>query len=234
MLSLIRPYLRFASLVVVAVVLGVALLVVPERLWTPVSIAACGLFCLLIALATYSPVLLPSGRNGGDAAGVASIGIHFAIFSGLLVMSGAGLLVALLGWDTLAMVLMVLTTGAALLGFALAKISGRIVDAVASRTAGPSDRSEWVALLRSLRSVNLDPELSRDVDALIEKIQFASSDTRRYPDGINVDIGEKIDAFSELVLSGVWQQLDLKRSLVNINYLLDKRDATLRAERSKI
>lgn len=233
MSSSVSLLFKIISLTAMAMVVSIAWIILPDRVWNITSSGAFLLFCLSIGMAFYSPFLLPATDNGNDAGKIASIGMVIFIVPSLIVMSGIAFLLALTGLEKIVWILLIFTIGAFVILFSLINAAASYINQVSASTANASSKTEWLALLQSMNRIEVSIEVKTKLNSLIEKIQYAASDSAKLNSTVNSEIGLAVDKIHKLSLTGAGIESELSVLIEDTFYLVEKREALLKTARTK-
>lgn len=227
----IKSLFQIASITALLGVAGIALLLIPQRVWSSTSIGALALFCSSIGFGLYSPYMLPDGQKGGDAATTASIGTMGLIVPSLIGWTALTFLLSLAGLQGIVWAMMVITVAGFVTSFALIHAAAKITDEAASANAGFSERSVWRSQILALMASVKDTDTRKALERLAEKIQFGSSAiaSMNAPTDLQLD-----DAIKRLIKVVGSDSDDIQTTIVEISCLLDRREQEYKLMRSKV
>ena len=224
---------KIISLTAMAMVAAIVFIVLPDRVWNTTSSGAFLLFCLSVGMAFYSPILLPASNDGNDAGQIASIGMIIFVLPALIVMSAIAFLLALTGFETIVWVLLVLTVGTFVILISLINAAAAYINQISAGTANASSKTEWLALLQSMNRLQMSADVKAKMNSLMEKIQYAASDSVNLNSTLNSDIGQAVDKLYQSLLSGSAPDSDVSSLIENTLFLVEKREALLKTARTK-
>jgi hypothetical protein len=222
--------LDIAAVVAALTVLAIAFVLVPDPLWTTVTIVTAIGFAVSVGFVFYVPSIFRQKRQGTDAQQMAAIG-PFAVSSMLLLLAmGAGFVMALLGYQKLGLAMLIFGIGAFLVTGLLLNAALKVVGDVSNKWSQPSHHVNWQGKVAILASQATHKESLAGLNSLSEKLRYLASD---------VSGGSPQDSGIEQILSAMSAQLqsnsavDLTVRVGEINSLLTQRDVYLRTARSK-
>jgi hypothetical protein len=219
----------FAGLIAAATTLALGFVLFPERLSSSVAVVSLAIFAGSVGLLFYVPSIVVGQRGANDAAPLASIGPVAAILAVLLVTAATGFLLALGGFDRLAVAADVLAVGSFLVGVFVVRAALTVVEDVARRHSGLSRHAVWRGELLRLASTARDTTIRMDVERAAEDLQYAASDLDGSPQ--DAAITQAIEVTSRHVASG--NQAMVRDGLAELRRLLSQREVYLRSSRSK-
>lgn len=224
---------KIISLTAIAMVASIAFIVLPDRVWNTTTSGAFVLFCISVGMAFYSPFLLPASDDGNDAGQIASIGMIIFVLPALIVMSAIAFLLGLTGFETIVWVILVLTIGTFVILVSLIKAAASYINQISAATANASCKTEWLALLQSVNKIEVSTEVKAKLNSLIEKIQYAASDSVKLNSTVNSEISLIVDKIYKLILTDAGIDSELSVMIEDTIYLIEKREALLKKARTK-
>lgn len=222
--------LKIAASIAALTVVVIAFILVPEPLWTAITIATVIGFACSVGYVFYAPLILSRKQHTADASQIAAIGPLGAISIVLLMATGGGFVLALVGYQMLGLAMLVLGVGAFLAMSLVMNSALKVVSDVSEKWAQPSHHVTWQNQLTMLASQSTHPESLEKLNLLLEKLRYSASDVLG---------GSPQDAGIEQIFNLMSQKLqsdpaaDLTNELGPINGLLAQRDVYLRSVRSK-
>lgn len=222
--------LNIAAIIAALTVLVIAFILVPEPLWSAVTIITAVGFAVSIGFVLYIPSALRQKLQGSDAQQMAAIG-PFAILSTLLLLAmGAAFVFSLSGFQKMGLAMLVFGIGTFFVTSLVLSSALKVVDNISNKWSQPSRHVDWQRQATILTSQATHPKSLESLHALSEKLRYSASD---------VPGGSPHDAGIEQVFSVLAAQLqtdpasDLTNHFGGLNSLLMQRDSHLRAARSK-
>ena len=222
--------LNIAAIIAALTVLVIAFILVPEPLWSAVTIITAIGFAVSLGFVLYIPSALRQKLQGSDAQQMAAIG-PFAIVSMLLLLSmGAAFVFALSGSQKLGLAMLAFGIGAFFVTSLMLSSALKVVSNISNKWAQPSRHVDWQRQAIILTSQATHPKSLENFHALGEKLRYSASD---------VPGGSPQDSSIEQTFNVLAEQLqidpasDLTTHFGGLNSLLMQRDSHLRAARSK-
>jgi len=219
----------FAGLIAAATTLALGFVLFPERLSSSVAVVSLAILAGSVGLLFYVPSIVVGQRGANDAAPLASIGPVTATLAVLLVTAATGFVLALGGFDRLAVAADVLAVGSFLVGVFVIRAALTVVEDVARRHSGLSRHAVWRGELLRLASTARDTTIKTDVERAAEDLQYAASDIDGSPQ--DAAITQAIEVTSQHVASG--NPAMVGEGLAELRRLLSQREVYLRSSRSK-
>lgn len=222
--------LSFAAAIAALTVLVIAFILVPDPMWSAVTIVTAIGFAGSVGFVFYIPSILRQKQHGTDAQQTAAIG-PFAVSSMLLLLTmGAGFVLSLAGYQKLGLAMLVFGIGAFVVTSLILNAALKVVGDISNKWSQPSRHFDWKNQVTILASLATHKESIERLNALSEKLRYSTSDT---PGGSPQDSGiQKIfDFMTEQLRSD--PAADLTNKFGEINSLLVQRDVYLRTLRSK-
>ena len=222
--------LNIAAVVAALTVLAIAFVLVPDPLWTTVTIVTAIGFSVSVGLVFYIPSIFRQKRQGTDAQQMAAIG-SFAVSSMLLLLAmGTGFLLALLGYQKLGLAMLIFGIGALLVTSLLLNAALKVVGDISNKWSQPSHHVNWQGLVTILASQAIHKESLAGLNALSEQLRYLASDVPgKSPQ--DSDIEKIFSAMSTQLQAN--PAVDLTVGLSEIDSLLTQRNVYLRTARSK-
>ena len=219
----------FAGLIAAATTLALGFVLFPERLSSSVAVVSLAILAGSVGLLFYVPSIVVGQRGANDAAPLASIGPVTATLAVLLVTAATGFVLALGGFDRLAVAADVLAVGSFLVGVFVIRAALTVVEDVARRHSGLSRHAVWRGELLKLASTARDTTIKTDVERAAEDLQYAASDLDGSPQ--DAAITQAIEVTSQHVASG--NPAMVGEGLAELRRLLSQREVYLRSSRGK-
>jgi len=219
----------FAGLIAAATTLALGFVLFPERLSSSVAVVSLAILAGSVGLLFYVPSIVVGQRGANDAAPLASIGPVTATLAVLLVTAATGFVLALGGFDRLAVAADVLAVGSFLVGVFVIRAALTVVEDVARRHSGLSRHAVWRGELLRLASTARDTTIKTDVERAAEDLQYAASDVDGSPQ--DAAITQAIEVTSRHVATG--NPAVVGEGLAELRRLLSQREVYLRSSRSK-
>ena len=222
--------LNIASSMAALTVLLIALILIPEPLWTSTTIATAFGFAGAVGYIFYVPSILRKNAKITDASQLSSIGPLGAVSIVLLIASGSGFLLSLGGYQKFGLAMLIFGIGAALVLSLVLSAALKVVDSVSAKWSQPSQHVNWQNQIAILVSQSTHQDSLAKLHALQEKLRYSASDV---PGGSPQDEG--IQMILNLMSEGLQSDTnaDLAAHLGSINGMLMQRNAYLRSVRSK-
>lgn len=223
-------FLNIAAIVAGLTVLAIAYILVPSVLWTAIAIATVIGLAVAVAFMFFAPSAIVKSRYETDAPQLASIGPISVISLLLLLGMAASFLVAIFGHQTLALAMLVFSTGVFLIAAMMLGSALRIIDDVSGQQSKTSRHTNWHCQVTVLASQSTHRETTDGLHALGEKLRYLASD---------VPGGSPHDAQIDQMLGMLSTELknepasDLISRFGAIQSLLTQREVYLRSVRSK-
>ena len=222
--------LNVAAAIAALTVLVISFILVPDPMWSAVTIVTAIGFAGSVGFVFYIPSILRQKQQGTDAQQMAAIG-PFAVSSTFLLLAmGAGFVLALVGYQKLGLAMLVFGIGAFLVTSLILNAGLKVVGEISSKWSQPSHHFDWKNQVAILMSQATHKESREKLQALSEKLRYLASDV---PGGSPQDSGIK-QIFEEM--TGQLQSdpaADLTNGFGELNSLLVQRDVYLRTARSK-
>ena len=222
--------LNVAAAIAALTVLVIAFILVPDPMWSAVTIVTAIGFAGSVGFVFYIPSILLQKQQGTDAQQMAAIGPYAVSSTFLLLAMGAGFVLALVGYQKLGLAMLVFGIGAFLVTSLILNAALKVVGEISSKLSQPSRHFDWKNQVAILMSQATHKESLENLHALSEKLRYLASDV---PGGSPQDSGIK-QIFEEM--TGQLQSdpaADLTNGFGELNSLLVQRDVYLRTARSK-
>jgi hypothetical protein len=222
--------LNIAASIAVSTVLLVVFILVPEPLWTAITIATAISFAGSVGYVFYVPSIFRQNAQTTDASQIAAVGMLGTVSIVLLMATGGGFVLALVGYQKLGLALLVFGIGAFLVMSLVLNAALKVVGEVSAKWSQPSHHVNWQIQVNVLVSLSTNQESIAKFRTLLEKLRFSASDV---PGGSPQDAGieEIFNVMSEKLQSD--PTTDLTSHFGGVNSLLVQRDVYLRSARSK-
>ena len=222
--------LNVAAAIAALTVLVISFILVPDPMWSAVTIVTAIGFAGSVGFVFYIPSILRQKQQGTDAQQMAAIGPYAVSSTFLLLAMGAGFVLALVGYQKLGLAMLVFGIGAFLVTSLILNAALKVVGEISSKWSQPSHHFDWKNQVAILMSQATHKESLENLHALSEKLRYLASDV---PGGSPQDSGIK-QIFEEM--TGQLQSdpaADLTNGFGELNSLLVQRDVYLRTARSK-
>ena len=225
-ISLLNSAASIATLTVIVI----AFILIPEPLWTAVTIATAIGFAGSVGYVFYAPSILRRNAQSTDASQMAALGMLGPVSIVLLMATGGGFVLALAGYQKLSLAMLVFGIGTFLVMSLVVNAALKVVGEVSAKWSQPSHHVNWQSRVTMLASLSTHPESLAKFRALLEKLRYSASD---------VSGGSPQDAGIEEIFNVMSEKLqsdpnaDLTNQFGGINGLLIQRDIYLRSARSK-
>ena len=222
--------LNVAAAIAALTVLVIAFILVPDPMWSAVTIVTAIGFAGSVGFVFYIPSILRQKQQGTDAQQMAAIGPYAVSSTFLLLAMGAGFVLTLVGYQKLGLAMVVFGIGAFLVTSLILNAALKVVGEISSKWSQPSHHFDWKNQVAILMSQATHRESLEKLPALSEKLRYLASDV---PGGSPQDSGIK-QIFEEM--TGQLQSdpaADLTNGFGELNSLLVQRDVYLRTARSK-
>lgn len=222
--------LNIAAFIAALTVLLLALILVPEPLWSATTIATAIGFASSVGFVFFVPSILRQKQQSSNASQLAAVGPLGFVSILLLMTAGGSFLLALAGYQKLGLAMLVFGIGAFLVMTMMLNAALKVVDDVSAKWSQPSHHVDWQSQVAILVSKATHQESISKLSALLEKLRYLASD---------VPGGSPQDASIDQIFKSISDQLhadpavDLTSQLGPIAGLLAQRDAYLRSVRSK-
>jgi hypothetical protein len=206
--------LNIAASIAMLTVLLIALILVPEPLWSATTIATAIGFASSVGYVFYVPSIVRQKTQSTDASQMAALGPLGAVSIALLIATGGGFVLALVGYQKLGLAMLVFGIGAFFVMSLVLNAALKVVGDISAKWSQPSHHVNWQSEVTVLASLSTHKESLAKLHALIEKLRYSAS-----------------DVMSERLQSD--PAADLTSQFSPINGLLAQRDVYLRTARSK-
>lgn len=222
--------LNIAASIAALTVIVIAFILVPEPLWSVATIATAIGFAFSVGYVFYVPSILRQNLQGTDASQIAAVGPIGTISVLLLMATGGGFVLALVGYQKVGLALLVFGIGAFLVMSLLSNAALKVVGNVSVKGSQPSRHVNWQNQVTILASQSTHKESLAKLRVLLEKLRYSASDV---PGGSPQDAGieQVFNVMSEQLQSDL--TADITSQFAPINSLLAQRDVYLRIARSK-
>ena len=222
--------LNVAAAIAALTVLVISFILVPDPMWSAVTIVTAIGFAGSVGFVFYIPSILRQKQQDTDAQQMAAIGPYAVSSTLLLLAMGAGFVLTLVGYQKLGLAMVVFGIGAFLVTSLILNAALKVVGEISSKWSQPSHHFDWKNQVAILMSQATHKESLENLHALSEKLRYLASDV---PGGSPQDSGIK-QIFEEM--TGRLQSdpaADLTNGFGELNSLLVQRDVYLRTARSK-
>jgi hypothetical protein len=222
--------LNIAASIATLTVLLIAFILVPEPLWTATTLITAIGFAGSVGYVFYIPSVLRQNDKGTDASQMAAVGPLGIVSIVLLMATGGGFVLALVGYQKLGLALLVFGIGAFLIMSLVLNAALKVVGDISAKWSQPSHHVNWQNQITILVSQSTHQESLAKLHVLLEKLRYSASDV---PGGSPQDesIEQIFNLMSEKLQSDT--TADLTSQFGPIHVLLAQRDAFLRSARSK-
>jgi len=222
--------LNIAASIAALTVIVVSFILVPEPLWTAITIATSIGFAGSVGYLFYVPSILRQNAQSTDASQIAGVGPLGTVSILLLMATGGGFVLALLGYQKLGLALLVFGIGAFIVMSLVLNAALKVVGDISAKWSQPSHHVNWQSQVTMLTSLSTHQESLAKLRMLLEKLRYSASD---------VSGGSPQDAGIEEIFNVMSEKLqsdptaDLTSHFSSVNGLLAQRDVYLRSARSK-
>ena len=178
----------------------------------------------------YVPSIFRQHAQTTDASQMAAVGLLSTVSIVLLMATGGGLALALIGYQHLGLALLVFGIGVFLVMSLVLNAALKVVEDISEKWSRSSHHVNWQNQVTILVSHSTHQESLEKLRGLLEKLRYSASD---------VPGGSPQDAGINQIFSVMLEQLqsdpstDLKNKFDLINNLLAQRDVYLHTARSK-
>lgn len=224
-------WFNLSALVASLMVLAIAFVLVPDKTWSVAVITSVVFFAFSIAFVFFLPSVILGNSGGNNAAQMISLGPLSFITGGMLLLTSAGFVSALAGWDKIAWTINIFAFGSFLISLFMLRASFAVIGNAAFQYPVPSKHILWQNEIQGLCGMTTDTSTKSELKQLAEKLRFAASDI---PGGSPQDnqISSEIQALADLLKSN--SPVVLQRNISNIEMLVEQRDGYLRTNRNKV
>lgn len=221
---------NLAALVASAMVLAIAVILVPDKSWSNAAITSGVIFSLSVGFIFYVPSMLVKSQSGSDAAQMASLGPLGVVTGWTLLLTASAFVLAILGMDKLAWSLDIFAIGSFIISGLMLRAAADVVSNVATKYSAPSKHIGWQGEIQGLRSIASDTKSKASLDQLAEKLRYAASDV---PGGTpqNCSIDSEVSAISDSLNAD--SAANVQGQISKIEILIAQRDVFLRSARNK-
>ena len=222
--------LNIAASIAALTVLVIAFILVPEPLWTAITIVTAIGFAGSVGYVFYVPLILRRNAQTTDASQMAAVGPLGTVSIVFLMATGGGFVLALVGHQKLGLAMLTFGMGAFLVMYLVMNAALKVVGDVSAKWSQPSHHVNWQSQVNMLTSLSTHQESLAKLRALLEKLRYSASDVLG---------GSPQDAGIEQILNLMSEKLqsdptaDLTSHFGSIDGLLAQRDVYLRSARSK-
>ena len=223
-------WMTIASVAVGLTILGCLAVAVPRQLWVSDStVAAALLLFTFVALPVFGASR--ARDSTADVETLWTVGPVAALFVLSLAVSLSSLTFALSGAHSTAWVLNIVFVGVVAAGFAGVRGGSKIVvEAAASTTSATGDaRTQWTAVLKRCLVGVENAEARGLLEGLTERVRFAANDNGPRVSSENEAISELIGGLERVAES----PSELRRLVLSTERLIEQREQTIRATRSR-
>lgn len=224
-------WFNLSALVASLMVLAITFALVPDKTWSVAVITSVVFFAFSIAFVFFLPSVILGNSGGNNAAQMISLGPLSFITGGMLLLTAAGFVSALIGWDKIAWVINIFAFGSFLISLFMLRASLEVVGNAAFQHPGPSKHIIWQNEIQGLCGMATDTSTKSELKRLAEKLRFAASDM---PSGSPQDnpISSEIQALADMLKSN--SSAVLQKNISSIEILVAQRDSYLRTNRNKV
>lgn len=223
-------WVSLSALVASLMVLALAFVLVPDKTWSAAVITSVAFFAFSVAFVFYLPSVVLKNSGGNNAGQMASLGPLGFVTGGMLLLTAAGFVSALMGWDMIAWVMDIFAFGSFLISQFMLRANLRVVGNVASQYSGLSKHTVWQSEVQGLCGMATDVTTKSGLERLAEKLRYAASDV---PSGSPQDnqVSSEIQTLANQLDSG--SSAILQKNISKIEMLIAQRDVFLRSTRNK-
>lgn len=223
-------WFNLSALVASLMVFAIAFVLVPDKTWSAAAITSVAFFAFSVAFIFYLPSVMLKNSGGNNAVQMATLGPLGFITGWMLLLTAAGFVSALMGWDKTAWVMDILAFGLFLISQFMLRATLGVVGDVASQYSKPSKHTVWQNEVQGLCSMATDTTTKSGLERLAEKLRYAASDV---PGGSPQDnqVHSEIQTVADLL--GSDNSTVLQNNISKIEMLIAQRDVFLRSTRNK-
>jgi hypothetical protein len=221
---------NIAALVSSLMILAMAYVLVPDKLWTNEAIAALVIFALAVGFIFYIPSVLVKDHGENDAAQMASIG-PLGVITGLtLLLTSGAFVLSLLEMNKFALALDIFAVGTFIVSALMLRVASSVIGDVTTQYSMPSNHIRWQSEIQGFSGIASDRKTKASLEKLAEKFRYAASDLPGgTPSDDNIDlaintVGEALSTDSSSDVIDLIQRIDV---------LIAQRDVFLRSKRNK-
>ncbi|MDR1647271.1 MAG: hypothetical protein LBR88_04440 [Zoogloeaceae bacterium] len=224
------PLLNIAAVIAALTVLAIAYILVPEPRWTLAAIITAIGFAGSVGFVFYVPSILRGKRSGTDAQQMAAIGPLSLVSLLLLLAMSVSFVLALAGYEKLALAMLVLGVGLLLVAYLILSAALKVVENISAKGTQISHHVDWQGRVSILASTATHEESVAKLRAFGEKLRYSPNDM---PGGSPQDAAIE-QAFEQM---SAQLQTDPAVNLTNqfgaLDGLLAQRDTYLRSARGR-
>lgn len=223
-------WFNLSALVASLMVFAISFVIVPDNTWSATAITSVALFALSVAFVFYLPSVVFKASFGNNAAQMASLGPLGFVTCGMLLLTAAGSVSALMGWDKTAWIMNIFAFGSFLISQFTLRSTLSVVGNVASQYSGSSKHTIWQSEAQRLCGMATDATTKSVLERLAEKLRYAASDV---PGGSPQDnqISSEIQTLANQLDSD--SSASLQKNISKIEMLIAQRDVFLSSARNK-
>lgn len=220
---------NIVAIVASVMVLVIAFILVPDRLWNSSTIISATIFALAMGFVFYAPNIVAKRQGSNNAEQLASIGPLGVIIGWMLLLASGAFVLAIAGYSKLALALDVFVIGTFIISLLMLNTALNIVNNITEQSNKPSKHFQWQTTLKGFCAIASDANSKNSLEKLVEKLRYASSDiTSATPQDIQIEsIVQEIN--DQLILDN---SSNLQNMISKIEVLMAQRDIYLRSARS--
>ena len=225
----LKSGMRLCSVFAGAVCLVVLAIVVPEYLWTTDGVAS----ALVVSMSFAFLAFLNISALRSDAAEsvrIWLIGPTGKLCGLLLLVASTALRFSFVGWHRASWAVCVVWCGVCVAGVIILSASAQIVSRASSQTkiANMDARNRWIQLLLEVRPQVVSENERSAIECLTDRIRFAANESGHEPEE-----NHEIDTLLGKLKGGLGNPDELVNLLCSTESLLERREQTLRARRTR-
>ena len=147
--------LNIAAIIASLTVLVITFILIPEPIWSAITIATAIGFAASVGYVFYTPSVFRQRAGSTDASQMSALGLLSTISLVLLLVTGGGFALALMGYQKLGLALLVFGLGIYVVMSLVVKATLNVVGNVSAKWAQPSQHFDWQNKVSMLVHQNL-------------------------------------------------------------------------------
>ncbi len=221
---------NLAALVASVMVLAIAAVLIPDKLWSDATITSVVMFAFAVVFVFYAPSVISKSQTTNDAAQIAAIGPLGILSGGMLLLTAGAFVFAILGRERMAWAMNIFSCGSFVISLLMLRAASNVIGTVVAHDVAPSKHIIWQSEIQSIGSRVVDAKSKHAMEMLAEKFRYAASDV---PGGTPQDslISDALQEIHQLISGD--SAIDLQGKISIIEMLIFQRDIYLRTARSK-
>lgn len=143
---------NLAALVASVMVLAIAAVLIPDKLWSDATITSVVMFAFAVVFVFYAPSVISKSQTTNDAAQIAAIGPLGILSGGMLLLTAGAFVFAILGRERMAWAMNIFSCGSFVISLLMLRAASNVVGTVVAHDVAPSKHIIWQSEIQSIGS----------------------------------------------------------------------------------